>query len=74
MTATRQDLINAVIHVVRAPLPPGITEAHRRETLARMCFMTAIKVGEDEWPLIWSEVMKATGCKSWRETMNKAKH
>jgi hypothetical protein len=71
---TRETVIAGVIKIVRLPLPPGATEAQRREALAKACFMTSLQLGDTAWPQIWSEVMKATGCKSWRETMDKAKH
>jgi hypothetical protein len=70
----KNNIAAAAINVLTMPLPYGSTEADRRETLARMCFMVTIKLGDNAWPEIWSEVMAKTGCKSWRETMNKGKH
>jgi hypothetical protein len=80
MIPTREKLTATLIEIVTKKLPSGVTEIDRVAKLSYIRLRWTIECAPgldfdgDQWDAIWSDVMRATGCGTWGQMMNKVKH
>lgn len=66
-------MTDALINIMRRDLPP----AERMDQLGQGRTLFAINVDDEDgskWDAVWARVMAATGCGSWKDTIDKSKH